>query len=88
MTESEQQLFNVEKQLAELHVRLGSLDEAEELAERIEKRVGQFNEFKESFEKYFSELGDRRKFVEGAVHQIESSRDQAREAAETADALL
>ncbi|MEQ9367057.1 MAG: hypothetical protein RIF32_22675 [Leptospirales bacterium] len=88
MTETEQQLFNVEKQLEELHLKLSGLDRAEELAGKIEKRIVQFNDFKDSFEKYFGEMGERRKFVESAVHHIEASRDQARSASDTAVQLL
>ncbi len=88
MTEIEQIFFNVEKQAELLNEKFNSIDEAEELARKIEKRIVQFNEFKESFETYFGELGERRKFVENALLHIEKSRTQARQASELAETLV
>lgn len=50
LTQAEQYFHDVEKQLEELHVRMSDIDRAEDLAGKIEKRITQFNEFKESFE--------------------------------------
>ncbi|MCB1324165.1 MAG: hypothetical protein H7A21_02715 [Spirochaetales bacterium] len=88
LKETEDHFHSIEARVDELNERFNVVGEAEELARNIEKRIKQFQDFKDSFEKYFGELGERRKFVEGAIRHVEKVRDEAKTAHETTDKLL
>ncbi|MBX7057128.1 MAG: hypothetical protein K1X75_03610 [Leptospirales bacterium] len=85
---AEQSFFELERQIDGVDQRLGAVRQAEDLARQIDKRVHQFNEFKDSFEKYYGELGERRQFVEKSLQRMEQAHKQSVQSAEEAQRLL
>lgn len=88
LMQAEQSLFELDRQIEGVDQRLSAVHEAENLARQIEKRVHQFNEFKDSFEKYFGDLSERRSFIERALHRVEQTQKQAAQSSEAAEKLL
>lgn len=68
-------------QIQELEARFATVSGADRVLERIEERMLKFEEYRKSFEAFFRDLADRRKYFETTLNTIEKSRREAAESA-------
>jgi len=58
------------------------------MADRMEERVMHLSEYKDSFEKFFIEMSEKKKYIENAIRFIEKSKQQIKDAKDTSEKLL
>ncbi len=86
--EAEKHFEALESRLNGLQDRFLDLDRAQKEAVALEGKLRSLQESRESLDRFFSDLGERKKFLENAVRYIEGSRQQALKAGESAEKLL
>lgn len=86
--EAEENYRNINKELEKINANFETLETGEKMAEDLEERMHQLLEFKETFDKYYLELGDKRKYLDNAIRFIEKSKKDTRDAVDIAEKLM
>jgi len=88
LLEVEERFESLEKESQDITLKMTMLAEGEKIADRVEERIREMAEFQGTFDKYFSEMNERKNFIEKAVRYMEKARLQVKTAHDAADRML
>lgn len=85
---AEDRFASLTGQIQELEARFATVEGADRVLERIEERMLKFDEYRKSFESFFRDLADRRKYFETTLNAVEKSKKEAADSATMAKGFL
>ncbi len=88
LDEAENRFSALTDQIQELEARFATVEGADRVLERIEDRMLKFDEYRKSFEAFFRDLAERRKYFETTLNAVEKSKKEAAESASMARGFL
>ena len=88
LADTENYISGINHRVEELHDRFDIIAAGEQMADRMEERVMHLSEYKDSFEKFFIEMSEKKKYIENAIRFIEKSKQQIKDAKDTSEKLL
>lgn len=85
---AEDRFGSLSGQIQELEARFATVEGADRIIERIEDRMLKFDEYRKTFEAFFKDLAERRKYFETTINTIEKSKSEAAQSATMAKEFL